>query len=59
MLQASSSGRCIFILLNFEKLEMHLHALESWRCIIMCWKARGASGLGIYLHPLSFEKSWR
>jgi hypothetical protein len=28
MLQASSSGRCILILLNFEKLEMHLHALE-------------------------------
>jgi hypothetical protein len=43
MLQASSSGRCIFILLNFEKLEMHLHALESWRCIIMCWKAGDVS----------------
>jgi hypothetical protein len=29
MLHASSSGRYIFILLNFERPEMHLHALEK------------------------------
>jgi hypothetical protein len=29
MIQASGGGYIFFILLNFEKLEMHLHALES------------------------------
>jgi hypothetical protein len=51
MLQASSSGGYIFILLSFGKLEMYLHALESWRCILRTpelWKAGD--------EPLGFRK---
>jgi hypothetical protein len=33
----------IFIPLSFGKLEMHLHALESWRCFRL-------QVLGMYLH---------
>jgi hypothetical protein len=39
---------------------MHLHALESWRCIFIRWKAGDASGFefwgGYIFILLSFEK---
>jgi hypothetical protein len=42
------AGDVSFVLLSFEKLEMYLHALESWRCIFMRWKSGD--------EPLGFRK---